>query len=154
METDVGTYLIVFHSENSRRVRVGKLGVIDVNVGYYLYVGSAFGPGGIKARVSRHHKKRKTKHWHLDYLSTVLTPIEVWFTYDSQRREHDWADLLLVRSDIKPVKGFGCSDCRCAAHFFFRRARPKLADFRKAITKNLTLHAPVLLGLPSDFRAD
>ena len=143
MDSRKGTYLLVMRSERSRRVQVGKLGTIELNIGYYLYAGSAFGPGGIKARVSRHHKRRKPKHWHLDYLSGALTPLEVWFTYDPVRREHDWAKLLSDQKCIKPVNGFGCSDCRCDAHFFFRQSRPKLVDFRKGISKISPAHAEI-----------
>ena len=58
MDSRKGSYLLVMRSERRRRVQVGKLGTIEVNIGYYLYAGSAFGSGGIKARVSRHHKRR------------------------------------------------------------------------------------------------
>ena len=153
MENGAGTYLIVLRSEVSRRVQVGKLGTLELDVGYYLYVGSAFGPGGIKARVSRHHKKRKTKHWHLDYLSTILTPIEVWYTHDPQRREHNWAALLLAQRNMIPITGFGCSDCRCKAHFFYRRARPRLANFRREIARNLALHGPIRRSPAGEFAA-
>ena len=130
-------------SDRSRRVQVGKLGIIELEIGYYLYAGSAFGPGGIKARVSRHLKKRKPKHWHLDYLSGALTPLEVWFTHDPVRREHDWAELLSDQKSVKPVNGFGCSDCHCEAHFFFRQSQPGVVDFRRRLTKKFPAHAEI-----------
>ena len=41
-------------------VPIGKLGVLHLLPGIYVYVGSAFGPGGIAARVGRHARCEKT----------------------------------------------------------------------------------------------
>ncbi len=46
-----GTYVLVMRLGRLRRVRVGRLGVQEFPAGLYLYVGSAFGPGGLRARI-------------------------------------------------------------------------------------------------------
>jgi Uri superfamily endonuclease len=38
--------------------------------GAYLYLGSAYGPGGIRARCRRHLTQDKGKRWHVDWLTT------------------------------------------------------------------------------------
>ena len=47
---------------------VGRLGVIQAERGYYVYVGSALGSGGLAARVGRHCRREKRLRWHVDYL--------------------------------------------------------------------------------------
>src|SRR3974390_3854318 len=37
--------------------------------GHYLYCGSAQGPGGLRARLSRHMRRGKTVRWHIDRLT-------------------------------------------------------------------------------------
>jgi len=49
-------------------VNVGRLGRVRFPAGWYAYVGSAYGPGGLAARISRHLRPSKPSHWHLDYL--------------------------------------------------------------------------------------
>lgn len=89
--------------------------------GRYLYVGSAFGPGGLAARVGRHWRADKPLRWHIDYLRQVAALQAVWFSTDGTRLEHRWAEALTGRPGIEPIVGFGCSDCACPAHLF--RAR-------------------------------
>ena len=45
-----GTYVLVLRCSSNRTIRVGCLGSIRLRPGYYLYVGSGFGPGGLRAR--------------------------------------------------------------------------------------------------------
>ena len=145
-----GTYVIIMQTDKAVRARVGSIGFIDIKVGHYLYIGSAFGPGGIKARVSRHYKTFKTRHWHLDYLREYLEPVEVWFTHDKQRREHDWASLLASQPKLEPVSNFGCSDCRCNSHLFFQFPRPGVNQFRNIVADRITKHSAVLSCKPHD----
>ncbi|NIP37734.1 MAG: GIY-YIG nuclease family protein, partial [Candidatus Dadabacteria bacterium] len=68
MNSESGTYTLIYRNRSKTRVQVGRLGKIYIQPGYYIYVGSAFGPGGVRARVSRHFRKTKRSHWHIDYL--------------------------------------------------------------------------------------
>ena len=70
-----GTYCILFRSQKKRRTRIGRWVYLYIEPGYYLYVGSAFGPGGILSRVLQHCRKSKAKHWHMDYLREFVTPV-------------------------------------------------------------------------------
>lgn len=83
--------------------------------GFYVYAGSAFGPGGIRARVGRHLRADKKPHWHIDFLSAQAVCVDV-NTYPGGR-ECDLVAALLAEGATVPVTGFGSSDCRdCAAH--------------------------------------
>ncbi len=38
---------------------------------HLIYVGSACGPGGLSARISRHLRKDKKIHWHIDQITSL-----------------------------------------------------------------------------------
>ena len=83
MKPDPGTYALILQCDLNDRVQIGRLGEIELRPGYYIYVGSAFGPGGVKARVERHWRTDKRKHWHIDYLREHVTPVEAWISYEA-----------------------------------------------------------------------
>ena len=63
-----GTYILVLRSTEHCSVKVGRLGVLRLEPGYYAYAGSALGPGGVGARLGRHLRGPRRAHWHIDYL--------------------------------------------------------------------------------------
>jgi len=112
-----GTYIVWLYLDRARRIRVGSLGVVTFEPGHYAYVGSAFGPGGIRARLGRHFRRHKKTRWHIDYLSRVGLIQAAWVSYGSQRLEHHWAGVLQGLPGARlPVARFGASDCRCRTH--------------------------------------
>lgn len=84
--------------------------------GRYAYCGSAYGPGGIAARVARHVRAPKRLHWHVDHLTAAGRVVEVDCTPGG--RECDLVDrVLALAGAYVPAPGFGSSDCRrCSAH--------------------------------------
>lgn len=122
-----GTYLLLFTAKEPHTLQVGRLGVIELSQGYYCYIGSAFGPGGIRARVRHHAKISPRPHWHLDYVRPVMSLLEVWYRYEAHS-EHRWAKRLSKVMDM-PMAGFGASDCRCQSHFFYAAHKPDLANY-------------------------
>jgi len=48
MKSMPGTYALILRSEKRSRIQAGRWREIDVEPGYYIYVGSAFGPGGTR----------------------------------------------------------------------------------------------------------
>ena len=54
-----GTYVLVLRCSSNRTIRVGCLGSIRLRPGYYLYVGSGFGPGGLRARIDHHRTQSR-----------------------------------------------------------------------------------------------
>ena len=76
-------------------VTIGKRGTFTFPVGWYTYVGSAFGAGGLRGRLKHHLSPVKRPHWHIDYLRAVAPVVTVWFAADGVRHEHVWANALL-----------------------------------------------------------
>ena len=114
-----GTYAIWFRSNRKNIIEIGKLGQLKLLPGFYVYVGSAFGPGGIKARVGRHLRMEKTLRWHIDYLRQYTTPVEIWLAYE-KHLEHRWSERIDKTPTTRiPLAGFGSSDCNCPTHLFY-----------------------------------
>ena len=63
-----GTYVLILRVFRPASVRVGRLGRFHFPAGWYAYVGSARGPGGLAARISRHLRSPKPSRWHVDHL--------------------------------------------------------------------------------------
>ncbi|GAB6076478.1 GIY-YIG nuclease family protein [Desulfurobacterium crinifex] len=111
-----GTYCILFVIDTlSFKVKSGKQ--FSLKKGIYVYVGSAFGSGGLRKRISRHLKKEKKKHWHLDFISTdnSFKVLEIWIIED-KKVECSLANL--ISETEKPIIGFGSTDCNCPSHLF------------------------------------
>jgi Uri superfamily endonuclease len=115
-----GTYILVCQASQAGFVSTGGLGRLSVRKGYFLYVGSALGPGGLRARLAHHMRPAPKPRWHIDYLRTVAPLRQIWFCYGPERREHDWASALReLHGASIPFPRFGSSDCGCASHLFF-----------------------------------
>lgn len=125
-----GTYILWLVLAETRTLQIGALGRASLAPGNYAYVGSALGPGGVRARLGRHLRADKRPRWHIDYLRAVCVPGVAWVCYDDFRREHLWAGVLsaLNGSEI-PLTGFGSSDCDCKSHLVAFRHLPRLAEF-------------------------
>ena len=129
-----GTYALIFSAYRKNQLKIGKLGTLHLKPGFYIYIGSAFGPGGIKARIAHHCKKTIRPHWHIDYLGSFLELIEIWHTYDPIHREHQWAKTIAsTRGASVPLSGFGASDCRCNSHLFYFNTKPSVKSFRQSL---------------------
>ena len=139
-----GTYVLLLELSDSCSFEVGRLGTLQGQPGTYAYVGSAFGPGGVRARIRRHQRRTKAMHWHVDYLRAVARLQQAWYTYDPIRRECTWAAVLLAFPEAEvPLDGFGASDCRCAAHLMHFGAPPGIDAFRARLQRVAPDHAPV-----------
>jgi Uri superfamily endonuclease len=115
-----GSYALLLRLHQQARIKIGRLGEFDFPAGDYVYTGSAFGPGGLEARLKRHLLVSKKTHWHIDYLrahadlvGSVVCP--------NQDLECLWAKKLLHHMGKALVDGFGASDCRqgCKAHLVY-----------------------------------
>jgi Uri superfamily endonuclease len=144
MEPHSGSYVLLFFSPHAFNVLAGRLGELSLQRGYYLYCGSAFGSGGLRARTDHHRRISKRPHWHLDYLRPHLELLEIWYSFDQERREHQWAAQLgALRGARLPFPGFGASDCRCQSHLVRLGYKPSFAGFRKRIRKAIPRHRPL-----------
>ena len=117
-----GSYILLFRVANEEVIRVGRLGELKARPGMYLYFGSAFGPGGLRARMGHHLGIPSHPHWHLDWLRGAFVPTMIWWAEGPERLECTWAAGFARCSEAEtPLAGFGASDCRrgCPAHFLF-----------------------------------
>jgi Uri superfamily endonuclease len=130
-----GTYALIFRCNYARRVKIGALGTLSTEPGFYVYVGSAFGSGGLRGRIARHVGVRKRKRWHIDYLRPFLRLDAVWYCTAPQNLEHRWADRLLdlayaTSAAVVPLRRFGASDCSCETHLVRLPFAPRLLDIK------------------------
>ena len=109
-----GAYILLIRLERDAIIEVGALGKIDFKAGTYCYVGSAYGSGGIKARIARHMRKEKKIRWHIDYLLKYGRIERVLIKENGD--EVDTASFLSDSYDSVP--GFGASDSPLKSHLF------------------------------------
>jgi Uri superfamily endonuclease len=138
-----GIYVVVLRSSSTRRVRVGALGTLALELGFYAYVGSAHGPGGLAARVEHHRRRARSPRWHVDYLRRHTAFHEVWFAQEPREREHAWATALKrIPHASVPMPGFGCSDCECRSHLFRFARKPSPSAFRRRLDASMASGTP------------
>ena len=121
-----GTYTLVIFINSSLSLKIGGLGMADLDAGYYTYTGSAMGRGSssLAGRISRHLRGAKKKRWHIDYLlSSGESEIEAVLALPSRRRlecEVNQHLISLLRPET-PIPGFGSSDCisGCKSHLLY-----------------------------------
>jgi Uri superfamily endonuclease len=133
---DKGTYILMAFVAQMKRLEIGKLGSFDIVPGYYAYVGSAFGTGGLRARLGHHLESTAAPHWHIDYLLGVAEPVEIWCTTVNQKLEHHWADLLARAPAFRvPIPRFGSSDYHRsrASHLFYSKRLPSFRWFQQQL---------------------
>ena len=112
-----GGYLLFLELKKPRTLAVGHLGRHRFPAGLYVYAGS--GLAGIESRVNRHFSKKRTKRWHIDYLSAVARPLD-FIAFESDRRiECDLAASMQRLGGKHIAKGFGSSDCLCESHLIY-----------------------------------
>lgn len=131
-----GAYVIALSLSRPRVMGVGRLGEVAFRTGEYLYVGSAFGPGGLRARLGRHLRGGARPHWHIDALRAVAEVRGFWYTLTAEPLECRWSHALagLPQSSL-PVPRFGASDCRagCTAHLVALPRGAELAGVAAAL---------------------
>ena len=122
-----GTYALIMRCSQSSQVSCGALGLLHIQPGWYIYIGSAFGPGGLRSRLSRHLDSSRPQRWHIDALKPAVKIHSIWLTTDPRRLEHAWAAACLAAPGLAvPWHRFGASDCRCPAHLFYSVNQPDL----------------------------
>jgi len=128
-----GTYALILHLSNKLgQIEIGKLGHFAFDAGFYVYVGSAFGPGGLKARLRRHLRTDKPLHWHIDYLRPHAELVEMWIFENPENQECRWgATLSNMKGASIPVTGMGSSDCPCKSHLVYFPTKPFLTAFQE-----------------------
>jgi Uri superfamily endonuclease len=110
-----GAYLLAIELAESVKVTLPGKPAAILAPGSYLYCGSAYGPGGLRARLRRHMRRGKIIRWHVDRLTGAGAVLGAWVF-----PREDECELAAALSPLPaPIAGFGSTDCtRCRAHLF------------------------------------
>jgi len=132
-------YVVLTYVPRRTTVRVGALGPVAFERGWYAYVGSA--ARARRARVARHLATGKPLRWHADYLFTAFPARRAWLV-DGAAGECELAGALAALPDAsrRPPR-FGAGDCRCAGHLVRLARRLRRADIASAAGQNGAVRA-------------
>ncbi|HGJ65420.1 TPA: GIY-YIG nuclease family protein [bacterium] len=121
-----GIYQLLIYLPYKVDIEIGKLGRFQFKSGYYVYTGSAM--NGLESRITRHKRKQKRLHWHIDYLLEYAEIIDA-VTYPTKDRlECAFNNRILLMQNCQiPVKYFGSSDCNCITHLLYFEEKPNIA---------------------------
>ncbi len=112
----MATYCLIINLTDNSRIKVGKIGDLDFNKGYYVYVGSAL--NSLEGRIKRHLRNEKKLFWHIDYLlNSQNSKVE---DIIFERSDKKWECVIAkeIAEHGEPLDKFGCSDCKCQSHLF------------------------------------
>lgn len=117
-----GVYTLIINLAKRANLEVGSLGSCKFEKGWYAYTGSALGVAGLKGRIERHLRTDKICFWHIDYLlqSKHSSVKAIVCAKTNMRYECKIAEEI-SHMNVKPIKGFGISDCResCESHLHY-----------------------------------
>lgn len=120
-ESCCGVYMLVMRLDHSLNIPAASLKKSKLEPGWYVYVGSA--KKHLRQRISRHLRKKKKTHWHIDYLTKEVSFIQAYPIATYADIECSLAhDIRRVSNGS--VKGFGCSDCSCSSHLMYFQNNP------------------------------
>jgi Uri superfamily endonuclease len=116
LTTAPGAYALFIALDATLALPVATLGPAQLAPGHYAYCGSAYGPGGLRARLRHHLRRTKTVHWHIDRLTNCGRIFALGLALGG--RECALVEALRRQPGVEvPLAGFGSSDCRrCPAH--------------------------------------
>jgi Uri superfamily endonuclease len=130
-----GSYALWLHLSQTHDLTIGRLGTFALPAGDYVYLGSARGPGGLRARLGRHLRGDGKPHWHIDWLRAVAQARGFGFWVHDRRRDTIYRVPTTTECNLSQqlatlpkfeivAPGFGASDCRsgCAAHLVYFQA--------------------------------
>lgn len=112
----LGAYALAIRLTRPLGLRLPRRRELILPAGRYVYCGSAYGPGGLRARIGRHMRTQKPIRWHVDQLSRAgdITAVKA---VPGGRECALLAAILAIPGSSVPVPGFGSTDCRrCPAH--------------------------------------
>ncbi|MGB9674421.1 MAG: GIY-YIG nuclease family protein [Anaerolineales bacterium] len=118
-----GSYALVLKLPRAEEITVGSLGTFYFPKGTYIYCGSAFGNGGVSARLNHHFRELTSfspqSNWHIDYFISSTRLPHIYYSLSPTPLECIWSQSLAkLPGAFIPAKGFGATDCKqkCPAH--------------------------------------
>ena len=111
-----GYYVLLINVREDTVIETRGGKIFYIPRGTYLYVGSAKGPGGLRARIKRHLRRHGKKlFWHIDYLlNTGKADIERIYYRVVEGEDVDYETIISrkLAKELDYIPGFGCSDKR------------------------------------------
>lgn len=131
-----GCYCLIINLENNSEIKIGKrLGKINFDKGYYVYVGSAM--NSLETRLKRHLNDEKKLHWHVDYLLKKAEVTDVIYNESTRKIECELSQYIQTETD--GIKDFGCSDCNCESHLYYFKNRNEAIECVKNAYTSITM---------------
>ena len=128
-----GSYVLILKLKKNSEIKVGALGKIKFKKGFYCYIGSALGKGGIEKRIGRYErlneKKKGRIKWHIDYL--LINPnVSIYsiLLFPSKRKIECRISKIFEKKADQSVRKFGSSDCRCNSHLHYFSSEKNLIE--------------------------
>lgn len=119
-----GAYALVLRIAQDLEVNVGSLGLLSLESGVWVYIGSAMGESStsLEKRLQRHFSNDKTIFWHIDHvIASGAELLGAVIAESNEKIECEISEALINSPLFQPgPKGFGSSDCRsnCGTHLF------------------------------------
>lgn len=111
-----GAYALVIALDAPLVLDIPRFARQTLPPGTYVYCGSAYGSGGLRARVRRHLRSAKAARWHVDRLTAAGRVVGLHVEPDGDECDLLARALRTPGTEV-PLRGFGNSDCRrCPAH--------------------------------------
>jgi sugar fermentation stimulation protein A len=136
---EAGTYALFIELDREVNIQVGALGRCTFPMGVHVYAGSAM--RGILSRLTRHIRRKKAIHWHVDGLTTmsgcqVLGAVVFTSPVVS---ECDIVDYIAGSegAEVRPPR-FGASDHYCRGHLVWLGEGPSIRQVAIALLTNRT----------------
>ena len=115
-----GAYALALHVAAPLTIR-HRDSDLPLEQAWYVYVGSARGPGGLRARLVRHMRHDKRLRWHVDALTLAASEC-IAFAVPGGSKCNLATRLVASGGFAHAVPGFGSSDCRtCPSHLLVWR---------------------------------
>ncbi len=120
-----GCYCLIINVDSKKTIKIGKkLGKIQFEKGYYVYVGSAM--NSLMARIKRHLSDDKKLHWHVDYLLKHSEITEIIYNESTKKIECELSQFISSKTD--GITDFGCTDCNCETHLYYFENKNKAIE--------------------------
>jgi len=121
-----GIYILEILARKQFHVAIKKFSEREFNYGYYYYVGSA--QKNLRQRLTRHIKKGKTIHWHIDHITSVRSNnIKNIFLLKGADKDLEYELANYFENGMKldsSIKNFGNSDSNCSStHLFYSKTK-------------------------------
>ncbi len=120
--SDRGIYILVLENPEEVTLKIGSLGGRVFKKGFYFYIGS--GKANLGKRIERHQRKRKKRHWHLDYILPGIMKLVKAYPIRSQLHTEFQLSEAISASYPERVPGFGASDSPAKSHLFYSSQNP------------------------------